>query len=249
MTATGTAMTAAGAALAALALVGLLGTVVARRGSGVLSRQRTRSLTPGRSAEPPSGKHPVRHIAATIERRRSNHVLREIDASHVAALLDRTARHCASGQSLGLAFAESLAGSPIRPLFEPAVRAIETGASIDDAFSMQVSDHPHLVLATHALRLCARQGGNVTESLDRAAATLRDRSTAAHERHAQSAQARMSARVLTILPVAFGGWTIATTPSVRHFVATPAGLGCLGAGLVLNACGWYAMSRVVGRAG
>ena len=84
----------------------------------------------------------------------------------------------------------------------------------------------------------------MSESLDRAAATLRDREAVGNERVAQSAQARLSARVLTILPIAFGGWTLLTTPTVQHFFLTPIGVACLLLGLGLNAGGWLLMRRV-----
>jgi tight adherence protein B len=97
----------------------------------------------------------------------------------------------------------------------------------------------------HAVRLCASQGGNISESLDRAATTLRERHAVAQERHAQSAQSRLSARILTVLPIGFGGWTALTTRSVQRFLLTPAGALCLMIGLALNVLGWSLMTRVV----
>ena len=182
---------------------------------------------------------------AGVDRRRVEGSLRDVDASAVAALLDCTARQCASGQSLTQSFADSLQGSPIAALFATTSAALQAGHSVGQALERQPMSQPHVALAVHALRLCARQGGNVSESLDRAAATLRDRSTADRERYAQSAQARLSTRVLTVLPIGFGGWTIATTASVQQFVLTPSGLVCITAGVALNAIGWYSMSRVV----
>lgn len=186
-------------------------------------------------------------VIAGLHRRRAERSRRDVDASAVAALLDRTARQCASGQSLTHSFAESLHASPIAPLFATTSAAIDGGQSVGQALEHQSMSQPNVALAVHAIRLCARQGGNVSESLDRAASTLRDRATASHERHAQSAQARLSAQVLTVLPIGFGGWTIATTQSVQQFVVTPAGLACITAGLTLNVVGWYSMSRIVQR--
>jgi Flp pilus assembly protein TadB len=39
---------------------------------------------------------------------------------------------------------------------------------------------------------------------------------------------------------------VSTDADVRTIVVTPIGVGCLGAGLVLNATGWLWMRRIVG---
>ena len=60
-------------------------------------------------------------------------------------------------------------------------------------------------LAFTVLRSCARFGGPAAAPLERAAATLRARDAVAAEQRAQSAQARLSARVLTLVPIALLG--------------------------------------------
>ena len=60
-------------------------------------------------------------------------------------------------------------------------------------------------LAFTVLRSCARFGGPAAAPLERAAATLRARDAVAAEQQAQSAQARLSARVLTLVPIALLG--------------------------------------------
>lgn len=235
------------ATVAAVLMVLVVGAAVNRRTIHCVAAERS---SPGSHVvDDNRSRRLLTRCIAGFHRRRAERSRRDVDASAVAALLDRTARQCASGQSLTRSFAESLHASPIAPLFATTSAAIDGGQSVDQALEHQSTIQPNIALAVHAIRLCARQGGNVSESLDRAASTLRDRATASHERHAQSAQARLSARVLTVLPIAFGGWTIATTPSVQRFVLTPAGLACITAGLALNVIGWYSMSRVVKRSG
>ncbi|MCU1394769.1 MAG: hypothetical protein JWM34_3197 [Ilumatobacteraceae bacterium] len=229
------------ATVSALFICLAVGAAAGRRSSRRAARRR---VTQTGSVAPRGDAAPRWHVLVdTFERRRA--ARRAVDAGEVAALLDRTARHCASGESLGRALAASIAGSPIALAFAPVSAAMAGGESVEQAMSRQPVDDRHIGLAVHAIWLCATQGGNLSESLDRAAATLRERRAVAQERQAQSAQARLSARVLTILPVAFGGWTILTTASVRHFVATPPGIACVGLGLVLNLAGWAAMQRVV----
>lgn len=223
----------------------VMGVVVA----GMIWRQVQRGITRSRIDQARAARPPQRRraglstLAAAVARRRSSRGNRPSPGS-VAALLDQTARHCASGVSLGEAFVTAVDGSVLEEVFGDATAAIVTGETISAALDRVPVDQPDVALATHVLRLCAAQGGTVSESLDRAAATLRERESVAHERVAQSAQARLSARVLTLLPIAFGGWTVLTTPTVQHFFLTPIGLACLLLGLGLNASGWLLMKRV-----
>ena len=83
-------------------------------------------------------------------------------------------------------------------------------------------------------------------ALERAAATLRERTAIQYERRAQSAQARLSIKILTWLPVAFLGWQIITNPLARWFLfASPFGRALLVGGLGLNWYGRRWMNRVV----
>jgi len=62
----------------------------------------------------------------------------------------------------------------------------------------------------------------------------------------QSAQARLSARVLTLLPVAFAGWGIATDSRVRAaYAMSPLPGACTACGLLLDLAGWWWMRRLV----
>jgi tight adherence protein B len=164
------------------------------------------------------------------------------DAAELAAVLDTVSRRCASGESLGVALTAALRTA--NRLAEPA-SVLDRGGTVLDALAAVRPTDPDVTLAVHVLALCAAQGGNVSESLDRAAATLRERNGARLERRAHSAQARLSARVLTVVPIAFAGWTLATTPTVRAFSTTPAGLACVALGAAANAAGWRLMNRAI----
>ncbi|MCU1389370.1 MAG: Type secretion system domain protein [Ilumatobacteraceae bacterium] len=231
--------------------VALLVAVIGSAFAGRMSRHRVaRRLSADLevTSEPaPPRRSAVQGIVETLrvrleDRRRSRG---GVDAALVAALLDRTARHCASGEALGPAFAAAIATSPLASTLTPAAAALAAGQTVEQALDRQPSTHPHLSLAIHAVRLCASQGGNISQSLDRAATTLRERHAIAMERRAQSSQARLSARILTVLPLAFGGWSVATSRSVQRFVFTPAGTVCVTAGIALNIVGWLLMQRVV----
>ena len=86
-------------------------------------------------------------------------------------------------------------------------------------------------------------------AIDAAASVLRERDAVAADARAHSAQARLSARVLTVVPLAFAAWSAATDERVRHtYLATSVGALCIAAGLALNTVGWWWMRRIV-RAG
>ena len=210
-----------------------------------VTRDRCRSNLPDGPNRTSSG-GPIRLLNSISARFARRHLARALhpSAGQVAELLDQTARRCSSGESLPNALATALETSPLEAVFASAIAAMRGGATVERALEQQSTIEADLALAVHVLRLCAIQGGNVSESLDRAAATLREREAIVQERVAQSAQARLSARVLTLLPIGFGGWTMLTTSSVQQFFLTPIGVTCLSLGLLLNLTGWKLMSRV-----
>ena len=95
---------------------------------------------------------------------------------------------------------------------------------------------------------CLEHGGPAAEPIDRAAAVLRARAAEASDRVTQSTQARLSARVMTVLPIALLALLLVGSPSVRHAVTTPAGGAAIAAGALLNAAGWRWQRRLIRRA-
>jgi hypothetical protein len=171
------------------------------------------------------------------------------DVLSLAQLLDDIARRCETGETLPSAFVEVARRSPARESFAPVVAAVGAGSTLRDALDLLPPTRaPEFTLTRHVLRLAAVLGGDVSESLDRTAVTLRERHAMTQERLVQSAQARLSARVLTWLPLGFAGWTMSTSPAVRRFVPTPVGVMCVCVGLALNIAGWRWMDRTIGAA-
>ena len=97
------------------------------------------------------------------------------------------------------------------------------------------------------LRSCAELGGPAASPLERVAATLRGRNAIREEQLAQSAQARMSARVMTMVPVGMLALLAGTDPNVRTAIGTPPGFAAVSVGAILNVTGWWWMQRIVGR--
>ena len=98
------------------------------------------------------------------------------------------------------------------------------------------------------LRACAELGGPAASALERTALTLHGRHTERAERDAAAAQARLSARVLTLLPVGTLALMVLAEDGTRAALGTPTGLALVAAGLTGNGVGWWWMRRVIGRA-
>ena len=75
---------------------------------------------------------------------------------------------------------------------------------------------------------------------------MRQRVSDELDRDAQSAQAKLSARVLTLVPLAVLALLLGTDADVRQVLTEPAGAATVGIGLALNAVGSWWMRRIVG---
>ena len=228
-------------ALLIAALMGSLAWPLASRGGVGRARRRVR-VRPTDNA----GSHGwSRRAVHWIEIRRSRRApMVGTSAIELAAVLDNVARRCAAGDTLSAALVRTMDGSDRTHPLVPIARAISAGRTVHDALGI-ANDTPEVAYALHVLRLTANHGGNVGESLDRAATALRERHAIAQERVAQSAQARLSAQVLTLAPIAFAGWTVATSADVRSFAVTVPGAVAVVAGLALNIAGWRWMQRTI----
>jgi tight adherence protein B len=164
-------------------------------------------------------------------------------------VLDDVARGLRAGSSLrqscaAAAGARGRAGAELGAV----VRHAERGAALPAAFRAwaERSTTPELRLTAAALALAAAAGGPQARAVDGVATTLRERRAIAAEVRAQSAQARLSALVIGLLPVAFMVWALATDRRTAAFlVSSPPGWACLLAGLGLEAGGVLWMRRIL----
>ena len=124
---------------------------------------------------------------------------------------------------------------------------LDRGGSVVEAVQAWAARRPvpGLRLTAAALALGAETGGARARSLDAVATTLRERAALAREVAALSSQARASATVIIAAPVVFGALGLLSGPGVAGFLfGTPAGLGCLVAGLGLDAAGAVWINRL-----
>ena len=162
----------------------------------------------------------------------------------VAAWCDALARAVGGGATLAAAIRTVEPPTACAAAVGSIRLALERGASLNDACSSGPQPEA-LQVAITVIRACATQGGPAGEPLSRTAAVLRGRAADAAERRTQSAQARMSAIVMTILPICMLALLLFTSRSVRLFVASPTGLAVMVAGAALNTVGWRWMRRLV----
>jgi Flp pilus assembly protein TadB len=180
--------------------------------------------------------------AWTTQRKRH----RKPQARAVAAWCDDVARRVRSGSTLR----DAVTVLPIDGATEQATSAlrlaIERGLSIDDAVDRVDNTGPHLRLALGVIATAGRIGGPSAASIDRTAMLLRQRAADLDERATQAAQARLSSHVMTAVPLVMLALLVATDDDVRSVATSPTGAICIGAGLTLNAIGWWWMRHIVG---
>jgi tight adherence protein B len=167
-----------------------------------------------------------------------------IAPEHVAAWADGLAGAIRSGSTLAAAIRDVEPPRSCAPAVASIRLASRRGASLRQACEIE-SCPAHLDLALAVIRACAEHGGPAAEPLSRAAATLRGRAADAAERRTHSAQARMSAIVMTVLPICMLGLLLLTSSPVRQFTGSPVGAGLVAVGALLNLLGWLWMRRLI----
>lgn len=167
---------------------------------------------------------------------------RRVVTTELAGWCDALARDIRSGASLSSALRS--AEPPAGTVFVEARRRLDRGVPLRDAVSLPAAtSDEHAVLVV--LAACAEQGGAAAQPLDRVASTLRRRAADDAERAVHSAQARLSAVVMTVLPGAMLAVLLATSGSVRDVVLTPYGGLVAAVGSGLNLVGWGWMRRII----
>jgi tight adherence protein B len=164
--------------------------------------------------------------------------------------LDRLAAALRAGQAIGPALVEMAPQipAPLGTELEPIAAGLEHGASVASVlagWATREGASADVRLVAAALTLGAEAGGEVARAVDRVAATLRERRELRGEVRALATQARASATVLAVAPLAFTGLVVTIEPGVVAFlVTTPVGLACLILGIGLEAIGAWWMARI-----
>jgi tight adherence protein B len=162
-------------------------------------------------------------------------------AADWAVLLDTIGAGVRAGHSLRDAFVGARAARP------PRGRALTAATEFQQLSALSSAD-PDESVALQTLSVAMSLGGPTAAVLQSGAALLRERAAVRAEAAVHAAQARLSARVLTAVPLLFAAWGTATSPSFRHSLLGPFGAVAACVGLTLNAAGWWWMGRIVRRA-
>ena len=167
----------------------------------------------------------------------------------LAAALDAAGRSVRSGGSLPQAVTEAshaVRGAVRHDLMSVAA-AVERGRPFADALAAWRSarDRPSVRLAVGALVLATQTGGPPARVIEDVASAIRMRQQVAREARALAAQARLSAIVVGVAPLAFMLVTCVTDARNAHMLfGTPIGLACVTSGLVLDGVGAFWMHRM-----
>lgn len=173
----------------------------------------------------------------------------------VAAYGDDLARSIRRGITLRQSVLDvNAADGPLDAAVERLRFRLERGEALSHACTRWVASieragpgSRHLVALGSVIAVAASVGGRAGEPLDRLAATMRQFAADDLERAAQSAQARVSARVLTVLPLGVLAVLGLSDGDVRAVVASRAGAALVGLGLTLNVIGALWMRSIVQR--
>lgn len=165
------------------------------------------------------------------------------------AALELVARSLRAGSSLRDALAGAAASTPgrlgddIGAVVGTAAAGLPLAAALDEWAGRRPCAGVRLAVA--ALALGAESGGATARAVDGVAATLRAGEAVAAEARALSSQARLSAMVIALAPVVFTVLAAGADPRTTQFLLrTPVGLGCLAAGLALDAAAAVWMHRL-----
>ncbi len=168
--------------------------------------------------------------------------------AELAAWCERVARALRSGDSLRTAVHAAPVGTDraLAQVLAPIHLALDRGATVAHAIATTSVTTAGLAMVRSVLTATAELGGSGAEALDRTATVLRQRHADAAERRVHAAQARLSAIVLTVLPVGTGALLLTLDPEIRAASTAPIGLGVIALGVTLDGLGWWWMRRIVG---
>jgi tight adherence protein B len=185
-----------------------------------------------------------------ILRRRRRAAASRLTQDQLAEGISVIAAGLRAGRSLRQAFelAAAEVDPPIGPSFERVTGRVELGDPMDDAigaWAREISG-ADARLAAGVLRLHRRTGGALAATLERLATTLRDRRSAARELRSLTAQARLSANILGLLPLGFFGFlSLVAREDIVAAVTAPAGATAIALGLVLQAAAYVWIRRLL----
>jgi tight adherence protein B len=178
-------------------------------------------------------------LVRRVRRRRATAIAPIVVEERFADAIGALAAAVRSGASLtqAIRYAATEAASPVREDLAHLVERLDTGIALDHALGTWAADRPtpNVELVVGALELHRRSGGDLPAVLDQVAGAIRDRVSITREVRSLTAQARMSAWILGLLPVGFFAFLWLTSRrDIEGALSTPVGIACVVGGLVLE---------------
>ncbi len=185
-------------------------------------------------------------LTSRIQRRRLK-IVRQIPS-----FLDGIVRLVTLGNSVPAAFQAALLTTeePLRGCLDHVSRMLRTGVEIDRAMLhiAKIYRTQEFELLGSVLRLSVKYGGRADVMLERMAVFMRDLEQAERELTAMSAETRLSAFVLVMLPIGIGSFVVMTNPKyLEGMWIDPGGRMLLVLAFLLQVAGsvWlYRMARL-----
>jgi len=167
----------------------------------------------------------------------------------ITDFLDAIARDVRSGFSLASSFVQcSDQQSEDNHWSQPVAQQCLRGVVLADALieCALPTWTPEIRFASRTLAVASAGGTGVAPALEHSASVLREQQALVLDRDVQAAQAQLSTKMLTWLPIAVFAWIAITDPIARMFLlTTPVGMCCVATGITLNVSGRKWMSHVV----
>ncbi len=181
-------------------------------------------------------------VSPRVQRMRAARGRARLMDEQVPDVLRSIAAAVRAGRSLpqALEAARDEAREPIRAALDTALARIAVGTPVDDAVGVfaRAAGSPLAAVAAETIRVGRRSGGNFPLILDTAVASATERLRIARDRHAATAQARMSALVVGLMPVAFYGLVGSSARAgLARMLEDPVGWLVLAAGVALELAG------------
>lgn len=155
-----------------------------------------------------------------------------------------------SGLSLLQTFRQTAAETdgPLRSLFEQAAHRLETGQSASNALEAfrTSASVPELAFVAVALDVQHEAGGSMKQVLDSVRDTVKGEIDLKRSLRVQTAQAKLSAQVVSILPFALVAlFSLVSDDFLAPFFESVAGMALLGVALAMQAAGIVIVRRML----
>ena len=155
-----------------------------------------------------------------------------------------------SGRSLGQALTATAdeADDPLSTILAGTAHAASLGVPMDEALDRfaDAVGGSDVRLVSGVLKVHRRTGGALAASLDDVASTLADRREVARELRSLTAQARLSAAILGLLPLGFFLFmSVVARRDIESAYRTTAGASAIGVGLALQGAAFVWIRRLL----